>query len=318
MDLLDLLTQRNNTLTPRLDQIDKEAAKRELNFDDGELDQVDIDSLSDLPKQQANVVSGLLGPDTQIEFGRAKTSNEAGWYEVQFDNTFDQIPVVIPIPEHREGDMEEREYEPPEHDSPGFEESSERPEFEDFLEEQFKEQSREMGRNAFQEIKDAYESILPTIAGIDLSDPFVSASDQILQATMGAGSTDSGSEGVIESIFGFLGETVGASMEEGFAEKASELESALNFQVDIGFGRLNSNVNSSYEQITRQAENSLNRSQKLLYDTMGMPEGALINSSNMRNIDQNGFEILGLEGGMTVHYIAVGPGSGRSIGDILG
>lgn len=68
----------------------------------------------------------------------------------------------------------------------------------------------------------------------------------------------------------------------------------------------NSNVQQSYSDLGGLSQEALNQSPRLLYESLGMPEGELMTPVHIRNVDATGFEFLGLRGGMTIHWQASG------------
>jgi len=101
-------------------------------------------------------------------------------------------------------------------------------------------------------------------------------------------------------------------------ESLIEIRDQVNASVDEinqNNAQLESRVNSALSEITAQAEASVNESLKVLYDTMGMPEGELMVPVQVRNADNEGFEFLGYEGGTKIDWVATGrSGAGNIVG----
>jgi ElaB/YqjD/DUF883 family membrane-anchored ribosome-binding protein len=87
-------------------------------------------------------------------------------------------------------------------------------------------------------------------------------------------------------------------------EKA--LEQVIDSAVNQNLSDYNSNVQQSYGELGTMSQEALNQSPRLLYDSIGAPEGQLITPVQVRNVDNEGFEFLGYEGGMTINWMAMG------------
>lgn len=102
--------------------------------------------------------------------------------------------------------------------------------------------------------------------------------------------------------------TLRDNTEEELNNLSDDVESQLN--------SYNQNVLSSYETITSLAEESLNRSREQMYAEIGAPDGEAITPVHIRNISETGFQFLGYEGGMKIHWTAIGASTEGS--DIIG
>lgn len=304
MDLRELLI-RNDALTPRLENIRQSQDLEGLDFEPGEIERAEPPEI-DERVSRANIIRQILGVDVNIEHGRAESDNEAGWYSVEFDEAFNGPPTVIAIAERRSGSLKTKNFSSPEHESPDFTTETESIRLQTRFEESFKETSRTAGGRMFDRVRSTYQSILPSIGGVDLSDPFVRSWDIILQETMGKGDTEASGEGTVESAMGFLGAQIGSAIDDAFRTRGNEIRRSINNVVNSNMFSYNSNINSAYNNLSGQAENALNESNKLLYESLGVPEGELITPIQIRNATTQGFEFLGYEGGVTIHWVALG------------
>lgn len=115
-------------------------------------------------------------------------------------------------------------------------------------------------------------------------------------------------------------EEQGVSTEENLVDLRDSTEDsllALRDDTQAGFDEIidqlndiildyNDNVQESYGDLGQLSENALNESQKLFYESQGMPEGELMSPVTVRNVNSEGFEFLGYEGGMTIQWTARG------------
>jgi hypothetical protein len=84
------------------------------------------------------------------------------------------------------------------------------------------------------------------------------------------------------------------------------LEQVIDSAVNQNLSDYNSNVQQSYGELGTMSQEALNQSPRLLYDSLGAPEGQLITPVQVRNVDNKGFEFLGYQGGMTINWMAMG------------
>lgn len=98
------------------------------------------------------------------------------------------------------------------------------------------------------------------------------------------------------------------------------LRDSVNNAFDLALGDiqsaldgLNGDVNQSLSIVTGLAEEAMNQSQRMMYSSLGMPEGQLMTPVQIRNVDESGFEFLGYEGGMEIHFVAIGRGEGTAL-----
>lgn len=92
---------------------------------------------------------------------------------------------------------------------------------------------------------------------------------------------------------------------------------ALSDDIEQKLNTYNDNVLTSYNDITALAEQAFNGSITQVNGAIGAPEGEAPSPVQIRNVDHTGFEFLGYQGGMTIHWNAIGtPSEGGS--DIVG
>lgn len=97
--------------------------------------------------------------------------------------------------------------------------------------------------------------------------------------------------------------------ESEMANLADDTETQVNNlsdDVEQKFNDLNENINASYENIAGLAEEALNRSSDQVFTKLGAPNDVGIAPVMIRNISNQGFQFLGYEGGMTIHWNAIG------------
>lgn len=305
-NFLDLLVRRTGDVTPRLRALKEERDLQDLNFQRGEVPDIELQNVDDLPVREAGIIDRLIDRGPMIEAGMAESGEEAGWYEVPLEKDFDVVLSVTATSEHRSGSFDRESFSAPSHDVPDFEQDSSRPLFAGDLEEAFKQRSREMGQSLFSQGRNAILDNIPD-AGLNLDGRMVDMWNVLVTNTYGAGrDANAPGEAPVESLFGALGDTIGTAMESGFSEKASEIENAINSEVDLGMFAYNSTIRGAESDLSSQSESALNESPKLLYSSLGIPEGALMTPVQTRNADPDSFEFLGYEGGMTVNYTVVG------------
>lgn len=103
-----------------------------------------------------------------------------------------------------------------------------------------------------------------------------------------------------------LSEDTAASMEE----MSSEVDAVINEAIGLiqeALDDQNEVTNEAYGELTALSQNAIDQAPARVYEEIGAPDGQLIAPLQIRNVDEEGFEFLGYEGGTAINWVAVGP-----------
>jgi len=112
-----------------------------------------------------------------------------------------------------------------------------------------------------------------------------------------------------------------SDVDSNMKQLADDTESQINAvsdDIEQKLNQFNQNVNASYESLAGLAEEALNRSSQEVFQKIGAPDGEGIAPVHIRNVGPNGFEFLGYQGGMTIHWNAIGAAQEGEGDDIIG
>jgi len=329
VSILDILAQRTrNELTPRLNDLSRQELIDEINVRVAQVDEPDIQSSDELSVKQADtydrssgairdIIDSIIGGgsdggevlDFNIEFGKASSGSELAWYEVQLEQNFSTPPTIIGVIESRDGEANvEASFNPPEQDGPNDKSvSTDRFRFSDSIEEQFKDRTREAGRRSFDRAENQIRrnTRLPDWLENPLQDYLVDVVDDFFRLTLGYGDFARRGEGVVESIMGAAGEFVGSAIDNGLDSRRDEINDVLDRANQLK-DEANDIANWSSEQLSNQAETAYNGTPDALYSALGAPSGIKIAPFHHKNVSRNSFEYLGYEGGVDIHWVAIG------------
>lgn len=95
-------------------------------------------------------------------------------------------------------------------------------------------------------------------------------------------------------------------VEKAFHENNKALISSINKSLSEFSENVATAVYSVVEDLRRKVQSSVNKVLPELWETLGIPEGALISTVLYRNVDSTGFEVYVPKGGLVLHYLAIG------------
>jgi len=95
-------------------------------------------------------------------------------------------------------------------------------------------------------------------------------------------------------------------VEKAFYKNNRALIASINESLSKFSDEIVSAVYSMVEDFRRKVQASVNKVLPELWETLGLPEGALISTVLYRNVDAAGFEVYVPKGGITIHYLALG------------
>ena len=95
-------------------------------------------------------------------------------------------------------------------------------------------------------------------------------------------------------------------VEKAFYDNNRALIASINASLSKFSDEIASAVYSMVEDFRRKVQASVNKVLPELWETLGLPEGALISTVLYRNVDAAGFEVYVPKGGLTLNYIAIG------------
>lgn len=321
VDFLDLIKQRSrDELTPRLNQLSRQETINQIRAIQAEIDDPDVPDVNELSVKDAEVterttglideiIGGDSGLDFTIEFGQASSGDELAWYTVNLEKNFSSPPTVIGVVETRsEEPSVSANFKPPEANGPNSRDV--RPDdfsFENRIEFEFKDQTREMGERMFNRAENQIRrgSSIPNFVENPLQNYLVDVMDDFFEITWGYGSSNYRGEGAVESVMGALGSFIGGAIDDGLNSRAREIEDVMSKANRLKDD--NTDVqNWASEQVSDQAQQAYNETPRALYSALGFPLGVKIAPFHHRNVTRGGFQYLGYEGGMDIHYIAMG------------
>ena len=95
-------------------------------------------------------------------------------------------------------------------------------------------------------------------------------------------------------------------VEQAFYRNNQQIISAINESLSRFSTEVSSAISQTVNDLKNKVESSVNKVLPELWDTLGLPQGALISTVLYRNVDNVGFEVYVPPRGLTLHYIAIG------------